>query len=123
MMRLPDGRSCVENRATDPSCNMYLGLAMSLAAGLDGIERDLDPGEPQTESLYGMGPAEREAKGFRRLPSTLGEALGAFEADPLAEDTFGPELRTAYIELKRAEWQEYLLHVPQWDRDRYLHAS
>ncbi|MEY2532105.1 MAG: glutamine synthetase [bacterium] len=123
MIRLPDGRSCVENRATDPSCNMYLGLAITLAAGLEGIEQDLDPGEPITESLYGMNASEREAKGFRRLPSTLGDALAAFEADPLTEEAFGSELRTAFIDLKRAEWQEYLLHVPQWDRDRYLHAS
>jgi glutamine synthetase len=70
-----------------------------------------------------MNASEREAKGFRRLPSTLGDALAAFEADPLTEEAFGSELRTAFIDLKRAEWQEYLLHVPQWDRDRYLHAS
>ena len=123
MMRLPDGRSCVENRATDPSCNMYLGLAISLAAGLEGIEQDLDPGEPVTESLYGMNAAEREKRGFRRLPSSLGEAIGALERDPLVEETFGSELRNAYIDLKRGEWQEYLLHTPQWDRDRYLHLS
>lgn len=121
MIRLPDGRCCVENRATDPSCNMYLGLAISLAAGLEGIEQDLNPGDPVTESLYGMTPAKRDAKGFRRLPSTLGEAIDAFEADPLAQDAFGPELREAYIKGKRGEWQQYLIHVPDWDRDRYLH--
>lgn len=123
MMRLPDGRSCVENRATDPGCNMYLGLAISLAAGLDGIERGLDPGDPVTETLYGMTAAERKAKGFRRLPSTLGEAIEAFDADPLSEATFGTELKEAYAKLKRGEWQEFLLHVPDWDRDRYLHLS
>jgi glutamine synthetase len=123
MMRLPDGRHCVENRATDPSCNMYLGLAMSLAAGLDGIERDLDPGEPITESLYGMSAKERQEKGFRRLPSSLGEALDAFEEDPLAEDVLGEELKRAFVKAKRGEWQESLLHVPDWDRERYLHLS
>jgi glutamine synthetase len=120
MIRLPDGRSCVENRATDPTCNIYLGLAMSLAAGLEGIEQDLDPGAPVTESLYGMSAEDRAAKGLRRLPGSLGEAIEAFEADPLVEDALGPDLRTAYLKLKRAEWQEYLLHTPQWDRDRYL---
>ena len=123
MIRLPDGRCCVENRATDPSCNIYLGLALSLAAGLDGIEHDLDPGDPITESLYGMDAATRAEKGFKRLPSTLGDAIAAFEADPLVQDVFGPELRDAYVRTKRAEWQQYLTHVPEWDRDCYLHSA
>jgi glutamine synthetase len=70
-----------------------------------------------------MNAAEREKRGFRRLPSSLGEAIGALERDPLVEEAFGSELRNAYIDLKRGEWQEYLLHTPQWDRDRYLHLS
>ncbi len=123
MMRLPDGRACVESRATDSSCNIYLGLAMSLAAGLDGIERGLDPGDPITERLYGMTPERRTALGFERLPGTLGEAIDAFEADEIVADVFGTELRQEYLNAKRGEWQASLLHTPQWDRDRYFNLG
>jgi glutamine synthetase len=120
MLRVPDGRSCVENRATDPSCNIYLGLAMSLAAGLDGIERELEAPEPYTSSAYGGSEAELQAGGLPLLPRTLQEAINAFDADPLGREALGPELAQVYVELKRAEWDDYLGHVSDWDRDRYL---
>ena len=120
MLRLPDGRACLENRATDVCCNIYLGLAMSLGAGLDGIERGLDPGDPCTRNLYQLPEEERQSLGIERLPRDLLEALDAFERDPLAEAVLGPELKQAYISLKQSEWAQAHQHVCDWDRERYL---
>jgi glutamine synthetase len=120
MLRVPDGRSCVENRATDSSCNIHLGLAMSLAAGLDGIERELEPPEPYTSSAYGGSERELAELGLSRLPRTLHEAINELEADPIARDALGEELTDTYVKLKRDEWDAYLGHVSGWDRDRYL---
>jgi glutamine synthetase len=120
MLRLPNGRSCVENRATDSSCNIYLGLAMSLGAALDGIEQGLDPGDPCTRNLYELSDAERSELGIERLPQDLLHAVDALEADPLSERVLGPELKQAYVTLKRTEWAEAQQHVTEWDRERYL---
>jgi glutamine synthetase len=120
MLRLPNGRDCIENRATDASCNIYLGLAMSLGAGLDGIERDLDPGEPCPDDLYKLADSERRTRGIGTLPDDLGQAIDALDADPLATQVLGPELREAYLELKRGEVTAARRHVTDWDRERYL---
>jgi glutamine synthetase len=117
MIRLPGNRRCVENRAADVSGNVYLGAALSLAAGLQGVERGTDPGESATESLYEL---ERSGAGVvRRLPRDLREAVAAFEADPLAADVLGP-LAPEYAALKRREWEQYHQTVSRWELDRYL---
>jgi glutamine synthetase len=120
MLRIPDGRDCLENRATDASCNIYLGLAMSLGAALDGIDRELDPGEPCGADLYALPDDERERLGIQDLPPDLGAAIDALEADPLTETVLGTELKAAYIALKRAEFHAARQHVGEWDRARYL---
>jgi glutamine synthetase len=120
MLRLPQGRSCIENRATDPSCNIYLALAMTLGAGLDGIHNRLDPGEATLDNLYEMSEAKRATSDMTMLPQTLGDALAQFDADPLAEEVLGDELKAAFLKLKLAEWADYTRHVSEWDRDRYL---
>jgi glutamine synthetase len=120
MLRVPDGRSCIENRATDSSCNIYLGLAMSLAAALDGIENGLEPPEPFTHSAYAGSESALKKYGVPRLPRSLEEALDELDADPLTREVLGDEMADAYIELKRGEWDDYLRHVSEWDRERYL---
>ncbi|MCW2952969.1 MAG: glutamine synthetase, type [Conexibacter sp.] len=120
MLRLPQGRNCIENRATDPSCNIYLALAMTLGAALDGIENRLDPGEPTLQNLYEMSDEERLASDIAMLPQTLGDAVAQFDADPLSEQVLGRELKAAFLKLKLAEWADYTRHVSDWDRDRYL---
>jgi glutamine synthetase len=121
MLRMPQGRNCIENRATDPSCNIYIALAMTLGAALDGIEQELDPGEPTLHNLYELSDAERIASGIELLPQSLADAVAAFDADPLSEQVLGPELKRAFMRLKLAEWADYMRHVSDWDRDRYLH--
>ena len=64
--------------------NPYLAAAISLAAGLDGIENELDPGEPLNDDLYRRGRKELKAAGIDVLPRTLLHALEAFEADPIS---------------------------------------
>lgn len=119
MLRIPLAQDRVECRAADISCNPYLGGAMLLAAGMDGIERELDPGEPHTENLYRATPAEIARQGLRLLPQDLGQAVDAFEADPLSRRVFGPLLHDSWVELKREEWTSYAHHVSQWEIDRY----
>ncbi|NCV86817.1 MAG: type III glutamate--ammonia ligase, partial [Oxalobacteraceae bacterium] len=87
--------------------------------GGDGIERKLDPGEPVTESLYEMSPAQLRKQGIRMLPQNLKEALDAFEKDDVVQGALGP-LAPDFLELKRMEWVEYMRHVSDWEVDQYL---
>lgn len=119
-VRIPREGSRVELRVADSSCNPYLGLAMTLAAGLEGIEQRIDPGEPHTENLYFKSDEEREAAGVKWLPRSLDEAVDAFEADPLSRSVFGDEMFDAWVEFKREEWLLYLNHISDWEKDRYL---
>src|SRR6185369_13895048 len=72
-----------ECRAVDPTTNPYLSAAMMLGAGLDGIEQDLDPGDPDLVNMYELPDQELERRGVRQLPRTLLESITAFEADDI----------------------------------------
>ncbi len=109
-----------ECRAVDPCTNPYLAAAMFLGAGLDGIEQDLDPGDPELINMYELSDAELEKKGIRQLPKTLLEAITAFEQDDLGRRVMGDELRNSYVELKKAEWWSYHNSISQWEIDEYL---
>jgi len=119
-LRIPMGGGRVELRAADSSCNPYLGAALVLAAGLEGIANKADPGEPHTENMYMKSEAELKELGIGRLPRTLGEALEAFAADPLTEKVFGSSMHKAWLDFKQDEWISYLNHVSDWEKDRYL---
>lgn len=120
MLRIPLGGGRVECRAADISSNLYLGAAMILSAGLEGIREGLDPGEPHTENMYTYTPAELTAMGINTLPRTLGEAIEAFAADPLSESVMGSVMHKAYTDFKMQEWLEYHNHVSDWEVQRYL---
>lgn len=120
MLRIPLAGGRVECRAADISCNPYLGAAMILAAGLEGIREGLDPGEPQTRNMYTYSLAELDEMGIRFLPRTLGEAIAAFASDPLSEKVMGPLMYKTYAEFKLREWEEYHTHVSDWEIQRYL---
>jgi len=121
MLRLPNGRDCVENRVPDISMNPYWTSAMHLAAGLDGIEKKLDPGEPLNENVYEQPPSKLAARGVRLLPSSLKEAIDAFDADSLSEEVFGSGPKTEYVEVKQQEWMRYNRHVSDWEIEHYMH--
>ncbi|MBD2462537.1 type III glutamate--ammonia ligase [Oscillatoria sp. FACHB-1407] len=120
MLRIPLGGGRVECRAADISTNLYLGAAMILAAGLEGIREELDPGEPHTENMYNYSLIELSQKGINFLPRTLGDAINAFAADPLSEAVMGPLMYETYVRFKSQEWQEYHNHISDWEIQRYL---
>ena len=120
MARLPMNRRCLEVRNADSACNLYLGLAAVIAAGLEGIVQDLDPGPAINVDTYETSREELLAMGVQRLPSTLGEALDAFSADSTIADVFGKDFHVDYETYKRAEWDEYNTVVDQWEVDKYL---
>ncbi|WP_156473697.1 type III glutamate--ammonia ligase [Neptuniibacter marinus] len=117
MVRIPYGR--LEFRLPDSGCNPYLVHAALIAAGLDGIERELDPGEPKNINLYALTPEEREAEGIEILPQNLNEALDALEADTVLTERLGKEVVGEFLKIKRAEWIDYSRHVSDWETKRY----
>ena len=120
MLRIPMGGGRVESRAVDTSVNPYLAAAMMLGAGLEGIENELDPGDPIALNMYEQSDAQLAEMGVEVLPRTLLEAVEAFDRDPLSEQVLGPELKQSYVELKTEEWWDYHNTVSEWEYDRYL---
>jgi glutamine synthetase len=93
----------LEFRIPDPMCNPYLLFTGLLAAGLDGVQRKLDPGPPVLENVYKLSEEERKRKGIKTLPSTLDEALDALESDMIIKRALGEEMCEAYVRIKREE--------------------
>jgi len=120
MLRIPSPGGRVECRAADISCNPYLGGAMILAAGLEGIREQLDPGDPNLVNAYTLTPEQLAERGITMLPRTLGEAIDAFAADPLSRRVFGDALFDSFVAYKREEWQSYHCTVSDWEMKRYL---
>ncbi len=120
MLRLPGNRYCIENRAVDMSNNPYLAAAISLSAGLDGIEQSLDPGEPLNDDLYRRGRAELKAAGISLLPRTLLHAIEAFDADPISTTAFGDFYKDIYSTHKQREWERTFYLVSEEQRKREL---
>jgi glutamine synthetase len=110
----------LELRLPDPSCNPYLAFTAMLAAGMDGIERQLDPGPPMEELEHGYQDGSRVSA--RPLPGSLGEALAALEADDVLVDAVGGGVLKLFLAAKRLEWGDYSRQVSEWELDRYLQA-
>ncbi len=107
----------VELRCADPSSNPYLALAVILAAGLDGIRRELPLPPPVEEDLFEV---DLRARQFEVLPSTLGLALEELQRDEVITETLGPHILERFIEARAREWEEYSHSISQWELDRYL---
>jgi glutamine synthetase len=124
LIRKPAARtpaaSRIEARFPDPSCNPYLAFAALIHAGLDGIERELDCDDPVRENIYEFDEAKREEYGITTLPSNLGEAIDALESDEVIQDAIGEHVFETFTEAKRAEFDEYIVEVSQWELDQYL---
>ncbi|MDA8190971.1 MAG: type III glutamate--ammonia ligase, partial [Gammaproteobacteria bacterium] len=117
MVRVPGGR--LELRLPDGACNPYLATAALIAAGLDGVERSLDPGAPHNLDLYTLPASERERTGIGLLPQNLHEALVALEGDIVLRTALGP-LAEEFLTLKHQEWLEYMRHVSDWEIAHYV---
>ena len=116
MIRIPDaGR--FELRLMDGATNPYLAQAGVLAAGLDGIENQRDPGKRLDINMYTEGDRLRR---IRRLPLNLLDALRLFDKNRVARAAFGDEFVDSYVKLKRDEWRSYATTLSQWELDRTL---
>jgi glutamine synthetase len=113
----------LELRCPDPSTNPYLGFAAMLAAGLDGIERDLTPPEAVNEDVYDFDQRDLRERAIGSLPGTLAEALSALEHDEVIQDALGPNITEAFLRAKWAEWDEYRIQVSSWELERYLETA
>src|SRR3954453_16353904 len=111
-----------ELRCPDPACNPYLTFAALLHAGLDGIEHGYDLPDPMETNLYHLSVEERREQGIVALPETLGEAVDEFAGSDLMRRALGDHIFDNYIRLKRKEWDEYRVHLTEWELDRYLKA-
>lgn len=109
-----------ELRCPDPSCNPYLTFAALLQAGLEGIEQRYDIPDPMETNLYELSPEELQERGIEQLPDTLGEAIEEMAGSELVRKAIGDHIFDRYIELKRAEWNEYRVQVSRWELERYL---
>ena len=109
-----------ELRSADPSCNSYLALSCILMAGLDGIKKKLDPGDPVDEDVYELSSERRRALGIKELPTTLKEALEAMKSDEIVHKTLGSHIFDAFIDYKTNDWNQYCLYVTPWEIMKYL---
>jgi glutamine synthetase len=124
LVRVPDaGARHVEFRAGDNTSNPYLFLAALLAAGLDGIRHDLDPGAPVMDDVGHLSQEEAAQRGLTLLPRSAPEALDAVEADATIMDVLGPVIGPALLRVKRSEAMAYALEVGAWERAAYLETT
>jgi glutamine synthetase len=123
MVRVPARRGVgtrCEVRMPDPSCNPYLAFAAMLAAGLDGIERDLDCGEPVNRNVWDMSQREKKRLKIHALPASLDEALDFMEKDTMLREALGDHIFDHFLYNKRTEWSEYIKEIHDWELERYL---
>ena len=110
----------VEIRSVDSAANPYLTLAVTLAAGLKGIEEGLALEAPATCDIFAMSDEQVAAAGYEPLPRDLPRAIDAFEKSDLMREVLGDAVHGYLVRAKRAEWEEYRAHVTSWEIDRYL---
>ena len=123
LVRVPAKRGMstrCEVRMPDPSCNPYLALALMLAAGMDGVARNLDPGPPINKNIFTMSHREKRRLKIDQLPANLNDALDELSKDPVMRDALGEHIYDHYLRAKRSEWAEYISHVHPWEQERYL---
>ncbi|MGQ9530793.1 MAG: type I glutamate--ammonia ligase [Candidatus Bathycorpusculaceae bacterium] len=119
----------VEFRCPDALCNPYLAYSVVFEAGLDGIRKKIEPGDPVEVNVYHLDEVERKKLGIKVLPTSLKEALEEWESDEICVEALGKEAFENYKELKMQEWKEYSQHtaknkneVTEWELQKYLYA-
>jgi glutamine synthetase len=123
LVRVPPGkemRTRLEYRPTDGSCNFYIAYAAILAAGLDGIKKKIEPGEPVEENIYHMNVEGRMKRKIGLLPENLGEALSELSKDKVLQASFGHAFYEKFVETKTNEWRDFNTAVHEWERKRYI---
>lgn len=119
----------VEFRCPDPLCNPYLAYAVLFEAGLDGIKKKIEPGDPIEENVYHFTDAKRKELGIQTLPTSLKEALDEWNNDEICVKAIGKGNAEKFLALKTEEWKEYEPHMPNnknevtlWELEKYLFA-
>ncbi len=110
----------IELRCPDPACNPYLAFAVMLAAGLDGIEKNMRLPEPVEEDLYSFDEERLGEMKIDTLPSSLSEALEAMKEDRMIEEVLGEHLYKRYLKIKLKEWNEFKMQVTKWELEKYF---
>ena len=110
----------IEYRAPDPACNPYLAFSAMLAAGLRGIEEEYPVPPPVDGNVFMMTNEERQARGIKSLPNSLGEAIALAEESDLLKDALGDHIFNSFIRNKKMEWEEYRATVTDYEISRYL---
>ena len=126
LLRVPDvnQRCRVEYRAGDNTCNPYFFLTALLAAGLDGMQKRMDPGEPFNDEDVGhFSEQQRLQHGIDYLPRTLPVALDALENDEILMSALSPVIGKEFLKVKRLELDTYNLTVHHWERQMYLEVT
>ena len=118
VMRAVAGR--MEFRLTDGSSNVYLALASTIAAMLDGVEQKLTPATAIDEDIYEWDETEFIKRGVKTLPQTMGEALAELQADISLGQALGEDFVAEYLATKSPEWIDYCRSVSDWEYKRYL---
>ena len=91
-----------------------------LAAGLDGIDNKLDPGEPVNKNIFSMSQREKRRHKIDELPPDLSAALDHLEKDAILKEALGEHIFEHFLRAKRQEWHDYVAHVHPWEQERYL---
>ena len=120
MLRLPQNRFCIENRAADMCMNPYLSLALTTAAVMDGIQNKIDPGKPLNVNLYTLSPEEIKASKIKSLPRNLLEAIEKLQHDDFAKEVLGESMLNQFFAYKMDEWDRYHQAVSDWEVTEYL---
>ncbi len=123
LIRIPavtEAGYAIELRNPDATCNPYLALALILAAGMDGIKRELTPPTELHENLKHKTYEEIIDTRLETLPETLGEAIEAYSGDEFVKNVLGEQVFEQYLEVKRNEWKEFRTCVTQWELEQYL---
>jgi len=110
----------IELRSPDPAANPYLAFALMLEAGLLGIEKKYKLADPIEENIFNMSEREKAGLKIDTLPNSLENAVHEFEKSELARRVLGDHIFEKLIENKKIEWDEYRMHVSQYESEKYL---
>ena len=113
------GPGHLEDRTLSAACNPYLVFASYVTAGIDGINRSIDPGEPFKGNLYELTLDEIKQRGIDMLPQNLNQAIENLKNDSVVGDSLGV-IYKEFVSLKEAEWEDYHKFISKWEIDRYL---
>lgn len=123
LIRIPASRGAgtrVEVRSPDPACNPYLSIALMLAAGLDGIKKNLTPPPAVNKNIFKMSTEEMDKLGVTSLPGNLYDALQSYKSDELVKATLGDHIFKTFYDFKIKEWDSFKTAVHPWEIEKYL---